>query len=112
MSAAGGLGTVGAGVESSYTLIGGLRTDTAYPYGTLPLTNPTLLPADVDHARRQLTKSPRQLVMATHLEKRRKCPKFSGKSKYDDFTHWFQNIFQFYVPLSQFNERDKLLELR
>ena len=45
-------------------------------------------------------------------ERQHKCPKFSGESKYDDFDHWLQNIFWFYVLLDQYNERGKLLELR
>ena len=53
-----------------------------------------------------------QQLAASVAEKQRKCPKFSGESKYDDFDHWLQNIFRFYVALDRYDERGKLLELR
>ena len=53
-----------------------------------------------------------QQLAVSVAERQRKCPKFSGDSKYDDFDHWLQNIFLFYVPLDQYDERGKLLELR
>ena len=53
-----------------------------------------------------------QQLAASVAERQRKCPKFSGESKYDDFDHWLQNIFRFHVPLDRYDERGKLLELR
>ena len=53
-----------------------------------------------------------QHLVASVADKQRKCPKFSGESKYDDFDHWFRNIFRFYVSLDRYEERGKPLELR
>ena len=53
-----------------------------------------------------------QQLAVSVAERQRKSPKFSGESKYDDFDHWLQNIFRFYVPLDRYDERGKLLELR
>ena len=50
-----------------------------------------------------------QQLAVSVAERQRKCPKFSGESKCDDFDHWLQNIFRFYVPLDQYDERGKLL---
>ena len=53
-----------------------------------------------------------QQLAVSVAERQRKYPKFSGESKYDDFDHWLQNIFRFYVPLARYDERGKHLELR
>ena len=53
-----------------------------------------------------------QHLVASVADKQHKCPKFSGESKYDDFDHWFLNIFRFYVSLDRYEEQGKLLELR
>ena len=45
-----------------------------------------------------------QQLAVSVAERQHKCPKFSGESKYDDFDHWLQNIFQFYVPLDRYDE--------